>query len=594
MKIFDKIQEQNEDDILLEETPERKIGWFKTLWRRDRIYVRLLSAIMFFSVIPCILIGLWANYYIKNVVLNHYMEEYLDSVYENVQNGMNHYIDQISAYSVYVFSDGMIYSICDDDTKSGVEKEEKIKSYLNDYWNDCELVANMDIVMKSGLTIRKKPEEIKGVSQEFSDNLRHTNILISNGLAENESGEKYLVFGRKVFNLAKNKDMFDLYIYVPEEKIYGALSELNNNGNMFFLVAEDKVISHQNKSNLGSYMLFPKDLTNSEGLERQKIGDYIYDYTPLNLKIAMEGEWAIESQMSYSWLSKTVERLQYETMIIVFAAVIISLCLAILIPTSLLRSISLLKRRMDVFVKKGCKEYRNPDFSYKEISDLESSFNKMVKEINDLIERNNIEKEKQRRAELVALQAQINPHFIYNALDAIAWYAKIEKQTYLADMVYELATFFRISLHKGDNIIKVSEEISHVESYIAIEQMRFPNVFDVEYKIQEDLLDAKMIKIVLQPIVENSIKHGFENMDSGGKINITGFVDENGDIIFEIEDNGQGMDFDPLCETSKKGGYGIHNVNERIQLEYGKEYGLSYHSILGEGTLVKVRLKSLN
>ena len=213
---------------------------------------------------------------------------------------------------------------------------------------------------------------------------------------------------------------------------------------------------------------------------------------------------------------------------------------------------------------------------------------------NELIERNNIEKEKQRRAELAALQAQINPHFIYNALDAIAWYAKIEKQSYLADMVYELATFFRISLHKGENIIKVSEEISHVESYIAIEQMRFPGVFEVEYKIQEDLLDEKMIKIILQPIVENSIKHGFDNMDSGGKINITGYKNENGDIIFEIEDNGHGMDFNPLYVEKSKRGYGIRNVNERIRLEYGEEYGLSYNSIPGEGTIVKVKLKKID
>ena len=120
--------------------------------------------------------------------------------------------------------------------------------------------------------------------------------------------------------------------------------------------------------------------------------------------------------------------------------------------------------------------------------------------------------------------------------------------------------------------------------------MRFPDMFEVEYKIQEDLLEEKIIKIILQPIVENCIKHGFENVDSGGKINITAY-DTDRDIIFEVEDNGNGMEFDPLSrEQESSVGYGIKNVNERIKLEYGEQYGLSFHSTPGEGTLVRIRI----
>ncbi len=587
MRIFDKLQEKG--DRKKSDKFTGKFNHVKKYWNKNRIYMRLLVVIMFFSVAPCLLIGIWANYYIKNVVLDNYMEEYLDSVYKSIQDGMNHYIDQISAYSVYIFSGGEIYQAADSKKLTRQEKTERIRRYLNSNWNSIDLAANVDIVIDSDFVIRKKDENIKMPEENYKEPLRHTNILLLNCLAEGENGEKYLVFGRTVYNMASNKREFDLYIYVPEEEIYKVLSEVNNENNLLYLTANDRVISHPDKTKLGNYVIFPDATVFGKPDITRRIGEYFYDYRTMNFKIATCGKWAVESRMSYKELYRTTDRLQSETMIILCFAIFAALILAIIVPISLLRSISTLKNRMHEFVTSET-ENRTPQFSYEEIYDLEESFNRMIVEINELMQRNVMEKEKQRRAELQALQAQINPHFIYNALDAIAWYAKIEKQTYIADMVCELATFFRISLHKGDNIIKIHEEISHVESYIAIEQLRFPGMFDVYYKIQEDLMEEKMIKIILQPIVENSIKHGFENIDSGGIINITAYRDGD-DIIFEVEDNGHGMNFDPLAaENAGSVGYGIKNVNERIKLEYGERYGLKYQSVPGEGTTVKIRI----
>lgn len=589
MRIFDRLQGEHEDCAA--EKPRRKKIRLKELFGKNGIYVKLLAVIMFFLVVPCVLVNLWANYYIKNVVLDYYMEAYLDSVYESIQNGINHYIDQISAYSMYIFTDGTINKICKDENLTDAQKEEGVRNYLNKFWTIKDLIGNVDIVVDDNLRIRKTPIEMSELNPKFVSKIRHTNILISSDLVTDENGEKYIVFGREVYSGARR--MCELYIYVPEAKIYDVLEEVNNDENLMFLAADDKIMSHPVKSSLGCYMLFPEEMSATKDINEQRVGDYFYNYRPMNLKIATEGKWMAESRMSYRWLYQTTGRLKKETTVILIIEIIISIIFAVFIPVSLLKSLSILKRRMSDFARHEGALEKKPEFSFGEISELENSFNKMVVEINDLMERNNIEKEKQRRAELQALQAQINPHFIYNALDAIAWYAKIEKQGYLADMVCELATFFRISLHKGDTTIKVSEEISHVESYVAIEQMRFPGLFEVEYKIQEDLMDEKIIKIILQPIVENSIKHGFENMDSGGRINITGYRDEYDDIIFEVEDNGHGFDFDPLADRGERVGYGIHNVNERIQLEYGKEYGISFRSIPGEGTTAKIRIKSM-
>ncbi len=583
MRIFDKISEKGEK-------PDVKVsdGKIHKYWSYKRIYMRLLVAIVAFTAVPCLLIGLWANYYIKNVVLNNYMEEYLDSVYKNVRDGMNHYIDRVSAYSVYIFADNEIYSVIGSRNLSNEQKTELVRKYLSQ--NESSIAANLDIVVSPDFVIRKNEENIVMPPENYKVKLRHTNIIMLSKPAVSESGERYIVFGRTVYNMVNSRREFDLYIYVPESEIYKAIEKINNENNLLYLTVDDIVMSHPDKQKLGSYVLFPDKSLYGEPLSKRRMGDFFYDYRPVNLKIATEGQWVIESRMSYKELYKTTDKLQDEIMVLMILAIFAALLLAIIVPISLLKSISSLKKRMHDFVMNGAED-DGRSFSYAEIFELEESFNRMVVEINDLMRRNVMEKEKQRRAELQALQAQINPHFIYNALDSIAWYAKIEKQNFIADMVCELATFFRISLHKGDNIIKLRDEISHVESYIAIEQMRFPNMFEVEYKIQEDLLDEKMIKIILQPIVENSIKHGFENLDSGGKINITAYSTGN-DIVFEVEDNGHGISFDPLAEDNRESvGYGIRNVNERIKLEYGEEYGLKYQSAPGEGTVVKIRIR---
>jgi len=141
-------------------------------------------------------------------------------------------------------------------------------------------------------------------------------------------------------------------------------------------------------------------------------------------------------------------------------------------------------------------------------------------------------------------------------------------------------------------MIKVSEEIKHVESYVKIEQMRFPDMFEISYKIQDTVLEMTMPKIILQPLVENAIKHGFDDIEHGGAISITGYGDENGDIFFEVEDNGKGMDFDPLTLQAKSQGYGVVNVHERLVLAYGHGYGLTFRSAPGEGVWVGIRLRT--
>ena len=199
-----------------------------------------------------------------------------------------------------------------------------------------------------------------------------------------------------------------------------------------------------------------------------------------------------------------------------------------------------------------------------------------------------------RLAEFRALQAQINPHFLYNTLDAIAWLCEDGRNEDAEEMVNALAKLFRISISKGHELIPIEKEIQHAESYLKIENFRYKNQFTYTFDVDESCLAYLCNKITLQPIIENTIYHGLNRMVDEGEIRIGIHQDETG-IVFTVEDNGVGMT-EAQCEeilhkeSGSRTGIGIKNVNDRIKIYFGKEYGLTISSELDEGTCVSIRM----
>lgn len=203
-----------------------------------------------------------------------------------------------------------------------------------------------------------------------------------------------------------------------------------------------------------------------------------------------------------------------------------------------------------------------------------------------------------RKAEFELLQAQINPHFLYNTLDAIVWSAEAGNQKQVIAMVGSLSDFFRTSLNRGKEIVTVREDIQHVRSYLEIQQIRYLDILQYEINVPEELYDFKVPKITLQPLVENALYHGIKNKRGGGKIILTGW-EQVDSYYLQVEDNGIGMTEERLEAIRKALAdktpaesvlYGMYNVNERIRLNLGEEYGLSIESTYGEGTKVILRL----
>lgn len=243
-----------------------------------------------------------------------------------------------------------------------------------------------------------------------------------------------------------------------------------------------------------------------------------------------------------------------------------------------------------------------------EIAELGQSFNKMVVNLNELINEvyeSKIKMQsyqiKKREAELNALQSQINPHFLYNSLDAIRMHAVIGENELLAEMLMSLSSLLRYSISRSREIVTVQDEINHSIHYIDIINMKYDNKIALLISIPENIMKVKILKLVVQPIVENAFQHGIKGKTKEGIIEITGMESEQS-ILIEVTDNGEGMPEDKLAELNRElgeiekedegssGSIGLSNVNSRIKLYFGMEYGLEISSRLGEGTTVRIRL----
>ena len=215
----------------------------------------------------------------------------------------------------------------------------------------------------------------------------------------------------------------------------------------------------------------------------------------------------------------------------------------------------------------------------------------MVVQIQQLMEKVREEEITLRKAELRALQAQINPHFLYNTLDAIGWLCEEERTQDAVEMVNALAKLFRISISKGHEIIPVEKELEHARSYLKIEKFRYKQ-FAYSFDVDEDCLNYYCNKITLQPIIENAIYHGLDRMVDEGEIRI-GVHSRGDNLVFTVEDNGIGMTKEQCREilegsAGDKTGIGIRNVNNRIKIYFGEQYGIQIDSELDEGTTVTI------
>lgn len=324
-------------------------------------------------------------------------------------------------------------------------------------------------------------------------------------------------------------------------------------------------------------------------------GTYVEDTVIYSIQDVPDSGWRV---VGVSYIDETVNQSFWQMARITMGTAALILVAALLvgwiISRMLSRPLQQLENAMEQFEQDADGFNFQPVAGTREVQELSDSFGHMVRRIQRLMSTVREEENELRKTELKALQAQINPHFLYNTLDSIAWMCERGKNADAVKMVHALAKLFRISISRGHELIPIEKELQHAESYLLIQKFRYKNQFTYHFTVDESCLHCLCNKITLQPIIENAITHGLDLLVEPGHIEIE-VCSEGEDVLFKVRDDGIGMAQEQVAELlqhepSDRTGIGIKNVNDRLQIYFGAQYGLSIESMPDEGTTVTIRM----
>lgn len=301
--------------------------------------------------------------------------------------------------------------------------------------------------------------------------------------------------------------------------------------------------------------------------------------------------------VSCSYISELLKK-SGEAQIIYMLMAVVLVAIALLISSFMAKSITqpILKLQSSMaLIQEGDFRAGNVEVeSRNEIGSLTETFNVMTLRIQELMEQNINEQKAKRKSEMKALQSQINPHFLYNTLDSIIWMAESGKNEEVVLMTASLARLLRQNISNEEEEISIFDEVEYCRNYLTIQKMRYKDKLEFRIDVAPEITSCQIIKLVLQPLIENAIYHGLKYKESKGLLELIGYA-AGEDIIFEIRDNGVGMDeetlnhiFERHTVNYRSNGVGVYNVERRIKLTYGQEYGITYKSRSGEGTVARV------
>ena len=324
-------------------------------------------------------------------------------------------------------------------------------------------------------------------------------------------------------------------------------------------------------------------------------GTYVEDTVIYSVQRVPGSPWRV---VGVSYIDETVNESFWQMARIAVATAVLILFAALIVGWVLSRSLSRPLQQLETAMEQFEQDADHFAFQSvrgtREVQNLSDSFGHMVGRIQRLMTTVREEEVVLRKTELKALQAQINPHFLYNTLDSIAWMCERGKNADAVQMVHALARLFRISISRGHELIPIEKELQHAEAYLQIQKYRYKNQFTYHFTVDESCLHCLCNKITLQPIIENAIVHGLDLMVDSGHIEITVKPDGD-DILLIVADDGIGMEPEQVAallqnEPSDRTGIGIKNVNDRLRIYFGPGYGLSIDSVPDEGTTVTIRM----
>lgn len=523
------------------------------------------------------------------------VNDYIDQTEKSITTILN----DTSLLNSSILQSGSFQQVIQDESMSVKDKSNEFNNLVNNL-NTRTFISSIRIYsiidnnyFISGVGV----SELRNPSPQFINNLKEskTNLFLPGHIETDVYGVNNLVIGKKIINTLTQELLGYSFYYIDIKNL--TLGDFNHQ--VYIIDSNHQVIYDNKNLHVGelvndNYLVDDKNVYQRVNINNEDLlifNSNLFEQSTLY----KDFNWRLITSYQYPEVFGSIILLNWIILIVLIIVVASTIIITILISRRLSKSLSDLNKNIVSFTNDLTVPNKSSKYHNDEIGDLERAYDEMIMQIINLIEQNVEEQEIKRKLELEALQMQINPHFLYNTLDAIAWTAKLKKETSIEKLVLALAKFFRLSLHKGDKYISLEDEIELIYHFLEIELIRFPEKFEVTYDIQESIKKEMVLKLILQPIVENAIKHGISQLDRNGNIHIKAYESENKEnIIFEIIDDGIGFDqSDQVNDKSKLSGFGIHNLRERIRLEYGPNYGVELESEKNSGTKATITIKKL-
>lgn len=507
-------------------------------------------------------------------------------------------------------SDAMYYSVIKN-TDIGSESLEDAMTLLYEankdklisvacYTNDGKLTEASPIATeKNGVDVKSQKwfQDAAGELENFHFSTPHVQNLF-----DDPSYRYYWVVSlSRTVELTRNGSSMQGVLLVDMN--YSSIEQLlekantDTSGEYVYLMASDGEIIYHPKQNLIPMGLYQENNDKAAGYEDSTVKENFHGEKRLvTVKTISYTGWKLVSVVPMKSFSMGMTGMRNLVVLLVALTV-----LAVVILNQMVSArISKPLRRLNNSVKEWETGNMDPDIyigGSMEVEHLGKTLRSTVAQIRQLMDDIVVEQEEKRKSELDALQSQINPHFLYNTLDSIVWMITGERYDDAVFMITQLASLFRISLSKGKTVIRIEDEVKHAQNYMNIQKIRYKNSFEIDFQIEEEILDGCIVKLVLQPLLENAIYYGMEFMDGEGEIHVRGYR-KDGDIYLEVEDNGLGMPEEEAAELlngkerpHKHGsGVGLVNVHSRLKFRFGEGYGLIIHSCPDEGMLVQIHI----
>ena len=534
--------------------------------------------------------------------------EYTHTIIQQMNQNIDSYIDYMENIAYLISSNEDVQDYLFDE-KIDNEGRYRILNQLQTILDSRSDIRNVGIISKNGRMLIN--DGSKSVNQDLDLNTQEwyaTALEKPNGPILTSSHVQHIISGERPWVITLSRGIRDRSGSGEKEGVffidlnYSAISELcdqstvGTKGYAFILDAKGNIVYHPQQQ-----QLYNELQTENISLIMDTDEDTVLTGTGNDGKL-----YSISRSEKTGWtvvdctnVKELLSKSRQAQSVYVLTAIILVI-VALLFSRFMARSITLPIQKL----RDSMKKVQEGDFSVSdvvvdsrnEIGSLTKSFDVITHRIHELMEQNVHEQEEKRKSELKALQSQINPHFLYNTLDSIIWMAEGKKNEEVVLMTASLARLLRQSISNEDEVVPIANEVEYARGYLTIQKMRYKDKLEFQIEVDSSILYIPLIKLVLQPIIENAIYHGLKYKESKGLLIVKGFM-KDGNAVLQVIDDGVGMDEETLAHIYDKhkvnyhsNGVGVYNVQKRLKLYYGEDYGITYTSELGKGTTATITI----